>query len=48
MFNKKIELKEDLIDTGIAEKRLKNIKEGKSIIQTKEEFLKEMEDWVKE
>jgi len=42
------QLKEDLIDIKIAEDRLKEIERGKCVIQTKEEFLKEMEEWVKE
>lgn len=42
------QLKEDLIDLKIAEDRLKEIEEGKCIVQTKDEFLKEMEKWVKE
>ena len=41
-------LREDLIDMKIAGQRIKEIKEGKVITQTKKEFLKEMEDWVKE
>lgn len=41
------QLKEDLIDMKIAEDRLEEIEKGKSIVQTKDEFLREMEAWVK-
>lgn len=41
------QLKEDLIDIKIAENRFKEIREGKKVIKTKKEFLKEMEEWVK-
>ena len=41
-------LKEDLIDIKIAEDRLKEIEQGKGIAQTKEHFLREMEEWVGE
>ncbi len=40
------QLREDLVDIKIAEDRLKEIEEGKGIVRTKEEFLKEMERWV--
>ena len=42
------ELKEDMIDMKIAEKRLKEIEEGECKVQTKEDFLKEMKKWVNE
>lgn len=42
------ELKEDIIDAKIAEKRWEEIKEGKVVKQTKKEFLKDLEKWVKE
>jgi len=42
------QLREDLIDMKIAEDRLKEIEQGKGKSQTKKEFLKEMEEWVKE
>ena len=42
------QLKEDLIDMKIAEDRLDEIESGKSKVQSKEQFLKEMEDWVAE
>lgn len=42
------QLNEDLVDMKIAEDRLKEIKEGNAIVQTKEEFLEDMEKWIKE
>jgi AbrB family looped-hinge helix DNA binding protein len=42
------QLKEDLGDMKIAEERLKEIEDGECTVQTKDEFLKEMKDWVKE
>lgn len=36
---------EDILDMQIAEKRWNEIEQGKAIIKTKEEFLKEMEKW---
>ena len=42
------QLKEDLLDMKIAEDRLREIEKGKRIVQTKKEFLKEMEEWIKE
>ena len=39
-------LKEDLIDIKIAEDRLKEIEQGKGVAKTKEQFLREMEEWV--
>jgi len=42
------QLRDDLIDIKIAEDRLREIEKGECVIQTKEKFLKEMEDWVKE
>jgi len=42
------QLREDLIDIKIAEDRLKEIEEGKGLVQTKEEFLKEMKKWIGE
>lgn len=42
------QLREDLIDIKIAEDRLKEIEEGKAVIQTKKEFLKDMKKWVEE
>jgi len=38
-------LREDFIDAKIAEKRLKEMEEGKVIRQTKEEFLRDLETW---
>ena len=32
----------------IAEDRLKEIEQGKAIVQTKDQFLKEMEQWISE
>ena len=42
------QLKEDLVDMKIAEDRLEEIEKGKSVSQSKEEFLTEMEQWVNE
>jgi len=42
MGSKSRQLQEDKGDLEIAEKRLKEMKEGKAIIQTKKEFLEEM------
>jgi len=42
------QLKKDLIDMKIAEERLDEIKKGKSVSQTKKEFLKSMQQWLKE
>lgn len=39
------EIKKDLIDIKIAEKRLKEIEEGKCKTYTEKEFLKELEKW---
>jgi len=41
-------LREDFIDAQIAEKRLKEMEEGKVIRQTADEFLKDLEKWMKE
>lgn len=39
------ELKEDLIDIKIANKFWEDVKKGKTIKQTKKEFLKDLEKW---
>ena len=39
------QLEEDIIDMQIAKKRWKEIEEGKKIISSKKDFLKEMESW---
>ena len=40
-------LREDFVDLKIAEDRLDEIEKGKGVVQTKERFLREMEQWVK-
>jgi AbrB family looped-hinge helix DNA binding protein len=42
------QLREDFVDMKIAEDRLEEIEQGKSVAQTKEKFLEEMEQWVNE
>ena len=39
-------IKEDLIDIRIAENRLQEIEQGRGIAQTKEQFLRDMQEWV--
>lgn len=39
------QIEEDIIDMQIAEKRWREIGQGKSTTKTKDEFLKEMERW---
>lgn len=41
-------LREDFMDMKIAEDRLNEIEKGEAVVQTKKEFLDEMENWVKE
>ncbi|MBS3055995.1 MAG: AbrB/MazE/SpoVT family DNA-binding domain-containing protein [Candidatus Aenigmarchaeota archaeon] len=41
------QLKEDMVDVKIAERRLKEIEKGQLIVQTKDEFLRDMKKWVK-
>ena len=41
-------LHEDLVDMKIAERRIKELEQGKKIVQTKEKFLKELDTWAHE
>ena len=41
-------IREDIIDSRIAEKRLKEMESGEFIRQDADEFLKELEEWAKE
>ena len=41
-------IREDIIDSRIAEKRLKEMESGEFIRQDSDEFLKELEEWTKE
>ncbi|MAF37021.1 hypothetical protein CL622_07950 [archaeon] len=42
------QLQQDLLDMKIAEQRFSQIEEGEAITQTKDEFLEEMDVWVKQ
>jgi AbrB family looped-hinge helix DNA binding protein len=39
------QVEEDIIDMQIADKRWKEIKEGKKTARSKEEFLRELQEW---
>ena len=41
-------LREDLIDSKIAEQRLKEMEKGEVVTQPMDEFLKDLEKWAKE
>ncbi len=42
------ELKEQIIDMKLGEKAMREIKKGKCVSMSVDEFFKEMEEWVKE
>tara|TARA_Y100000034_G_scaffold113977_1_gene149578 strand:- start:568 stop:855 length:288 start_codon:yes stop_codon:yes gene_type:complete len=41
-------LREDLIDSKIADRRLKEMEKGEVVTQPMDEFLKDLEKWAKE